>query len=89
MAETEKNSISRLRILYVYKILYENTDEDHKITMPELIELLGKNGMRFHHPNSLRKRSLASLYRNLVRLPASMKQSRCSVRYMLQTESRP
>lgn len=45
MAETEKNSISRLRILYVYKILYENTDEDHKITMPELIELLGKNGI--------------------------------------------
>ena len=45
MAESEKNSISRLRILYLYKILYENTDEDHKITMPEIIEMLGKYGI--------------------------------------------
>lgn len=50
-AENEKDGESRdeilrrLRILYLYKILYEQTDENHGITMPEIIKQLGELGI--------------------------------------------
>ena len=40
MAGTEKNSIQRLKILYLYKIMLEQTDELHPITMSEIINQL-------------------------------------------------
>lgn len=40
MSENAKNSNNRLKILYLYKILLENTDEEHSLTMPEIISQL-------------------------------------------------
>ena len=40
-----KNANYKLKILYVYKILYENTDEQHKITMPEILSMLESYGI--------------------------------------------
>lgn len=40
MANNEKNSIQRLKILYLYKIMLEQTDEQHPITMSEIISQL-------------------------------------------------
>ena len=40
MPGTEKNSIQRLKILYLYKIMLEQTDELHPITMSEIINQL-------------------------------------------------
>lgn len=44
MAET--NKYGRLKILYLYKILFEQTDESHSLTMPQIIEKLSEYG--FH-----------------------------------------
>lgn len=35
-----KNANQRLKILYLYKILLERSDEEHSITMPEIISQL-------------------------------------------------
>ena len=43
MAEESINQ--RLKILYLYKILFEQTDENHSITMPQIIEELKKYGV--------------------------------------------
>ena len=40
-----KNSNHRLKILYLYKILFENTDEEHKLSMPEIISKLSHYGI--------------------------------------------
>jgi len=40
MPENVKNSFQRLKILYLYKILLEKTDEQHYITMSEIINQL-------------------------------------------------
>ncbi len=45
MAGTEKNSIQRLKILYLYKIMLEQTDEQHPITMNEIISQLNLYGI--------------------------------------------
>lgn len=43
----DKNNIKqRLKILYLYKILFEQTDENHSITMPQIIEELDKYGIK-------------------------------------------
>ena len=40
MNENVKNSFQRLKILYLYKIMLEQTDEQHPITMSEIINQL-------------------------------------------------
>lgn len=45
MANNEKNSIQRLKILYLYKIMLEQTDENHHITMSEIINQLSLYGI--------------------------------------------
>lgn len=45
MANNEKNSIQRLKILYLYKIMLEQTDENHYITMNEIIRQLSLCGI--------------------------------------------
>lgn len=40
MSDNEKNSLQRLKILYLYRIFLEKTDEQHYITMPEIINQL-------------------------------------------------
>ncbi len=49
MSEKAKNTNNRLKILYLHIILLENTDEEHSITMPEIIyrlELCGITAAR-------------------------------------------
>lgn len=41
----ENNMKQRMRILYVLKILMEETDEDHALTMPQLIDKLDECGV--------------------------------------------
>lgn len=41
---SESNVYQRLKILYLYKILFEQTDEYHAITMPQIIEQLEEYG---------------------------------------------
>lgn len=41
----EENFKQRLKILYLYKILFEQTDENHSLTMPQLIEALKGYGI--------------------------------------------
>ena len=45
MSENIKNTNQRLKILYLYKILLERTDEEHYITMPEIISQLELYGI--------------------------------------------
>ncbi len=45
MNDKTKNSNQRLKILYLYKILFEKTDEDHGLTMPKIISELDKYGI--------------------------------------------
>lgn len=40
MADKARATHQRLKILYLYKILLEKTDEQHYITMPEIISQL-------------------------------------------------
>ncbi|MBO4897885.1 MAG: WYL domain-containing protein [Clostridia bacterium] len=40
-----KSSNQKLKLLYLAKILMEQTDEEHTLTMPEIIEELGKFGV--------------------------------------------
>lgn len=42
---SEANAKQRLKILYLYKILWENTDEDHELTMPQIIDKLSEYGI--------------------------------------------
>lgn len=42
MANSVHNSNQRLKILYLYKILTENTDENHPMSMPEIVAQLEK-----------------------------------------------
>ncbi len=44
MPDTAKTN-QRLKILYLYKILTEQTDEQHQITMPEIIDALERYGI--------------------------------------------
>ncbi|MDO4733091.1 MAG: WYL domain-containing protein [Bacillota bacterium] len=41
-----KNAGQKLKILYLMKILQEQTDEEHKLSMPQLIEELARLGLR-------------------------------------------
>lgn len=43
--ERVKSAHQRLKILYLYKILLEKTDEQHYITMPEIISQLNQYGI--------------------------------------------
>lgn len=43
--ETDQNILHRLRILYLYRLLYTKTDENHGLTMNELLEELNKLGI--------------------------------------------
>ena len=36
----------KYKLLYLYKILMEETDEDHVLTTPQLIEKLAAKGIR-------------------------------------------
>ena len=45
MNDNTKNSNQRLKILYLYKILLEYTDEDHGLTMPQIISKLEQYGI--------------------------------------------
>ena len=36
---------SKLKILYLYKFFLENTDEDHSVSMPEIISYLNNQGI--------------------------------------------
>lgn len=40
-----KNSQQKLKLLYLYKILSENTDEEHPITVNQMIDFLGDYGV--------------------------------------------
>lgn len=46
MPDNVKNANQRLKILYLYKILLEHTDEEHYITMPEIISQLELYGIK-------------------------------------------
>lgn len=44
--ENEKNTAAqRARLLYIYRILFRETDEEHPVTMPEIIEKLAGYGI--------------------------------------------
>ncbi len=45
MSDNVRNSNQRLKILYLHKIFLEKTDENHYITMPEIIEQLSLYGI--------------------------------------------
>lgn len=45
MSDNEKNINQRLKILYLYKIFLEKTDEEHSIKMPEIINQLSLCGI--------------------------------------------
>lgn len=45
MNDKTKNANQRLKILYLYKILFERTDEKHSIQMPELLHELEMYGI--------------------------------------------
>lgn len=45
MTDEEKNLRNRLKILYLYQILLRETDENHKITMPQIMEKLTEYGL--------------------------------------------
>lgn len=45
MPTQARTSVQRLKILYLYKILTEYTDEDHALTMPEIISKLEQYGI--------------------------------------------
>ena len=45
MSDNIKNTNQRLKIIYLYKILLERTDEEHYITMPEIISQLSLYGI--------------------------------------------
>lgn len=45
MSEKTRNTCSRAKILYLYKILLENTDKEHPITMSQIIGELEKYGI--------------------------------------------
>ena len=36
---------SKLKILYLYKLFMEKTDEEHSVSMPEIISYLNNNGI--------------------------------------------
>lgn len=42
----ESDTLHRIRILYLYKLLYEQTDDGHGLTMPEIIKRLGEQGIK-------------------------------------------
>ena len=43
MAKSEKQ---KLKLLYLMQLLLEKTDEEHAVTMPEIIEYLEKNDIQ-------------------------------------------
>ncbi len=45
MSDTTKSANQRLKILYLYKIMLERTDEEHSISMPEIIAQLELYGI--------------------------------------------
>ncbi|MBO6230088.1 MAG: WYL domain-containing protein [Ruminiclostridium sp.] len=45
MTDNGKSNIQRLKVMYLYKILFENTDENHKISMPEILSELEQYGI--------------------------------------------
>lgn len=45
MSDKVKTTNNRLKILYLYKILWEKTDENHPISMPKIIEELEQCGI--------------------------------------------
>lgn len=45
MATTTSGDLRRLKIMYLYKILTEKTDENHHLTMPQIIAELAKYGI--------------------------------------------
>ena len=45
MGENIKNANQRLKLFYLNKILFENTDEDHGLTMPQIIGKLEEYGI--------------------------------------------
>ena len=45
MEEMIKNANQRLKILYLYKILLERSDENHAIQMPEIMAQLESYGI--------------------------------------------
>ena len=45
MSETVKTPNQRLKLLYLYKILFEKTDATHCISMPDIISELEQYGI--------------------------------------------
>ena len=45
MSETRKGENQKLKLLYLYKIFFEETDDEHALTMPEIIEKLADYGV--------------------------------------------
>ena len=45
MAYTQKGENQKLKMLYLVKLFYEETDDFHAITMPEIIEKLSEYGV--------------------------------------------
>ena len=40
-----KSSRQKLKLLYIMKLLMERTDEEHSVTVPEMIEYLASQGI--------------------------------------------
>lgn len=53
---------TKIKTLWIYKLLVENSDESHPISTTELIEMLRQNGVKCERKSSM------LIFRHLMRL---------------------
>lgn len=75
-------SNQKLKILYLAKILLENTDENHDMTLQEIIDRLTANNVTAERKNPMNLSKRLSIWQ------VSRMQPCCSVRYMSPDESK-
>lgn len=75
-------SNQKLKILYLAKILLENTDANHDMTLQEIIDRLAANDVTAERKNPMNLSKRLSIWQ------VSRMQPCCSVRYMLPDESK-
>lgn len=75
-------SNQKLKILYLAKILLENTDANHDMTLQEIIDRLAVNNVTAVRKNPMNLSKRLSIWQ------ASRMQPCCSVRYMSPDESK-
>ena len=75
-------SNQKLKILYLAKILLENTDANHDMTLQEIIDRLAANNVTAERKNPMNLSKRLSIWQ------VSKMQPCCSVRYMSPDESK-